>query len=625
LFFVGAQQKPTVLIYADPVIIRFDRNARQAAHVISFNLTTRFNIMKIRKVLSACLIFCCLFSLAPLPAPLVIAPVSQAAARPPVRGKYGMVASVSEIASQVGVDVLKRGGNAIDAAVAVGLALAVVWPSAGNLGGGGFMVIRLANGKATAIDYREMGPAAAHRNVYLDAKGEYIKESSTYGARAAGVPGAVAGLAYALEKYGTMKWADVAEPARKLAADGFPVWYQLERSLKSSSEQLSRYPETKRIFLRDGKPYEAGEIFKQPELAAVFARMIKQGPRDFYEGETARLIEAHMARAANGGKAWMTMEDLKKYKAVEREPLRAKYRGHEIITMPPPSSGGIALIEMLHILERYDLKAMGAGSSQSIHLMAEAMRRAFADRAEFLGDPDFVKVPIAGLTSRGYADKVAATIDLDRASTSQTIKHGNPAPYESDETTHFTVVDKDGNVASNTYTLNDSYGNKITVEGAGFLLNNEMDDFAPQPGKPNFYGLIQGEANAVAARKRPLSSMTPTIVLKDGKLWLAVGSPGGPTIINTVLQVLVNVIDHGMNIQQAIEWPRVHHQWMPDEIRYEPYGLAPDVSKRLRELGHNLTATPRYMGDAEGIMIEEKTGIRLGGSDPRLDGRSVGY
>jgi gamma-glutamyltranspeptidase/glutathione hydrolase len=550
----------------------------------------------------------------------------RAASRPPVRGKHGMVSSVSEIASRVGVDILKRGGNAVDAAVAVGLALAVVWPSAGNLGGGGFMVIRLAGGKATAIDYREMGPAAAHRNVYLDEQGNYIKESSTYGHRAAGVPGTVAGLAYALEKYGAMKWADVAEPARRLAADGFPVWHMLERSLKSASEGLSRYPETKRIFLRNGKPYETGEIFKQPELAAVFERMIKNGPREFYEGRTAQLIEASMRKASvNGGKPWMTVEDLKNYKAVEREPLRSKYRGHEIITMPPPSSGGVAMIEMLNILERYDLKALGAGSSQTIHLMVEAMRRAFADRAQYLGDPDFVKVPVAGLTSRKYADKLAATIDVNLASTSQEVKNGDPIPYESEQTTHFTVVDKDGNVASNTYTLNDSYGNKITVEGAGFLLNNEMDDFAPKPGSPNFYGLIQGEANAVAARKRPLSSMTPTIVLKDGKLWFAVGSPGGPTIINTVTQVIINVVDHGMNIQQAIDWPRVHHQWMPDSITYEPYGLSPDVLRKLKEMGHKLTDRPRYMGDAEGIMIEDKTGIRLGGSDPRLDGRSVGY
>ncbi len=585
--------------------------------------------MKIKRAISALLCFALLISFKAAPSQLTSFPSAQAASRPPVRGKHGMVSSVSGIASQVGVDILKRGGNAVDAAVAVGLALAVVWPSAGNLGGGGFMVIRPANGKATAIDYREMGPAAAHRNVYLNDQGEYIKESSTYGDRAAGVPGTVAGLAYALGKYGTMKWAGVAEPARKLAADGFPVWYQLERSLKGSNESLSRYPESKRIFLRDGKPYETGEIFKQPELAAVFERMIKWGPREFYEGKTAHLIEANMKRAAGSGKPWMTVEDLKNYKAVEREPLRATYRGHEIITMPPPSSGGVAMIEMLNILERYDLKSMGAGSSQAIHLMVEAMRRAFADRAEFLGDPDFVKVPVAGLTSRKYADRLAATIDPNRASTSQEIKHGDPGAYvsmrESEETTHFTVVDKDGNVASNTYTLNDSFGNKITVEGAGFLLNNEMDDFAPKPGSSNAYGLIQGEANAVAARKRPLSSMTPTIVLKDGKLWFAVGSPGGPTIINTVTQVIVNIIDHGMNIQQAIDWPRVHHQWMPDQIVYEHYGLASDVMNRLKSLGHQFTDRPRYMGDAEGVMIEDETGVRLGASDPRLDGKSVGY
>lgn len=555
-----------------------------------------------------------------------IRPVSRAASRDPERGRHGMVSSVSEIASQVGADILRRGGNAVDAAVAVGLALAVVWPSAGNLGGGGFMVIRRADGRATAIDYREMAPAAAHRNVYLDEKGEYIRESSTYGHRAAGVPGTVAGLAYALEKYGTMKWSEVAEPARRLAADGFTVWYHLERSLRGASQQLSRYPETKRIYLRDGKPYETGEIFRQPELAAVFERMIKSGPREFYEGKTARLIEESMRRAAGpNGKPWMTVEDLKAYRPVEREPLRGTYRGHEIITMPPPSSGGVAMIQMLNILERYDLKSMGAGSSEALHLMVESMRRAFADRAEYLGDPDFVKVPVAGLTSRKYADQLAATIDPNRASTSVRIGHGNPVAYESDETTHFTVVDRDGNVSSNTYTLNDSFGNKITVEGTGILLNNEMDDFAPKPGSPNFYGLIQGEANAVAARKRPLSSMTPTIVLRNGNLLFAVGSPGGPTIINTVMQVIINIIDHGMDIQQAIEWPRIHHQWMPDEIRWEPYGLSPDTRKRLVEMGHRLVDRPRQMGDAEGIMIEEKTGVRLGGADPRLGGRSVGY
>jgi gamma-glutamyltranspeptidase/glutathione hydrolase len=580
--------------------------------------------MSARKTLSLLLSLALLFSYAV--APVQIAPLTsiQAASRPPVRGKNGMVSSVSEIASQVGVDVLKRGGNAVDAAVAVGLALAVVWPSAGNLGGGGFMVIRLANGRATAIDYREMGPAIAERNSYLNDKGEYIKESSTFGHRAAGVPGTVAGLAYALEKYGTMKWAQVAEPARRLAADGFPVWYMLERSLKGAQDDLSRYPETKRIFLRDGRPYETGEIFRQPELAATFARMIKNGPREFYEGKTAQLIEKSMQRALKG-QQWMTVRDLRNYKVVEREPLRTTYRGHEIITMPPPSSGGIAMIQMLNMLERYNLKELGFGSVRATHYKVEAMRRAFADRAHFLGDPDFVKVPVAGLTSRSYADRLAETINPERASTSREIGHGNPAAYESDETTHFTVVDRDGNVATNTYTLNDGFGNKITVEGAGFLLNNEMDDFAPKPGEPNAYGLIQGEANAVAARKRPLSSMTPTIVLKDGKLWFAIGSPGGPTIINTVTQIITNIVDHGMNIQQAIDAPRVHHQWLPDQVTYEPFGLVTDVMRRLEEMGHKFVERPRFMGDAEGIMIEDKTGVRLGGSDPRLDGRSVGY
>ncbi|MFN7947144.1 MAG: gamma-glutamyltransferase [Blastocatellia bacterium] len=580
--------------------------------------------MSSRKALSFLLCFALLFSYAALPVSFTSRTAVQAASRPPVRGKNGMVSSVSEIASQVGVDILKRGGNAVDAAVAVGLTLAVVWPSAGNLGGGGFMVIRTANGRATAIDYREMAPAVARRNTYLDNKGEYIKESSTFGHKAAGVPGTVAGLAYALEKYGTMKWAQVAEPAHRLATEGFPVWYMLERSLKAGQEELSRYPETKRIFLRDGKPYETGEIFRQPELAATFARMIKSGPREFYEGKTAQLIEASMKHALNG-QTWMTVQDLKNYKVVEREPLRTTYRGYEVITMPPPSSGGVALIEMLNILEKFDLREMGFGSVASTHLKVEAMRRAFADRAEFLGDPDFVKVPVAGLTSRSYAEKLAATIRPDRASTSEETGHGNPAAYESDETTHFTVVDKDGNVATNTYTLNDSFGNKITVEGAGFLLNNEMDDFAPKPGSPNAYGLVQGEANAVAARKRPLSSMTPTIVLNDGRLWFAIGSPGGPTIINTVMQVLTGIIDYGMNIQQAIDAPRVHHQWLPDQITYEPFGLAPDVLNRLREMGHRFVERPRYMGDCEGIMIEDKTGVRLGGSDPRLDGRSAGY
>jgi len=535
-----------------------------------------------------------------------------------------MVASVSEIASQVGVEVMKRGGNAIDAAVAVSMALAVVWPEAGNLGGGGFMVVRLADGKTTAIDFRETAPAAAHRNVYLDERGEYINESSLFGHKAAGVPGSVAGMAYALEKYGTMKWVQVVEPARKLAAEGFPVWYQLEQSLKEEAPELARYPETKRIFLRNGRLYETGEIFRQPELAATLTRLMRNGWREFYEGKTARLIEASMQRTMNGQK-WITLDDLKNYQVVERTPLRASYRGHEIITMPPPSSGGIALIQMLHMLESYNLKQMGFGSVASTHLKVEAMRRAFADRAHFPADPAFIKVPVTGLLARDYTAKLAATIRPDRASTSQEIRHGNPLPYESPQTTHYTVVDRAGNVVTCTTTINLSYGSKITVEGAGFLLNNEMDDFAPKPGSPNAYGLIQGEANAVGARKRPLSSMTPTIVLKNGQLWFAVGSPGGPTIINTVMQIITNIVDYDMNIQQAIDAPRLHHQWMPDRITWEPLGLAPDVLRRLQEMGHQFSNNPHSMGDAEGIQIEDKTGVRLGASDPRLDGRSVGY
>ncbi|HMY76592.1 MAG TPA: gamma-glutamyltransferase, partial [Blastocatellia bacterium] len=457
-----------------------------------------------------------------------------------------------------------------------------------------------------------------------------------FGHKAAGVPGAVAGMAYALEKYGTRKWAEVAQPAFVLARDGFPVWYQLERSLKGNQKDLSLYPETKRIFLRDGNPYETGEIFKQPELASTLERMIRVGPQEFYTGKTAQLVEATMRKAAQElgyAKPWMTVEDMKNYKAVEREPLKTKYRGHEIITMPPPSSGGVALIEMLNILERYDLKAMGAGSSQAAHVMTEAMRRAFADRAEFLGDTDFVKVPVAGLISKAYADKLAASIQLDRATPSSEIGHGNPTAAESGETTHYTVVDKEGNVVSNTYTLNGSYGNKITVEGTGMLLNNEMDDFAAKPGTPNMYGLIQSEANAVAARKRPLSAMTPTIVLKNGKLWFAAGSPGGPTIINTVLLTITNVIDHRMNIQQAIDAPRIHHQWLPDQIRFEPASLASEVLRKLQDMGHKFAEKQGFqsildsttMGDCQGIMIEAGTGIRLGGSDSRRGGKSVGY
>ena len=547
-------------------------------------------------------------------------------AREPVRARHGMVASTNEVASRVGVEIMKRGGNAVDAAIAVAFALTVTHPAAGNLGGGGFMMIRLQDGRTTAIDYREMAPAAAHRDVYLDKNGDLIKGEggSLVGYRAAGVPGTVRGMELALKKYGSGKltWAQLVEPARRLADAGFTVTYELARSLYSSREYLSQYAETKRIYLKGGAFYKEGELFRQPELAATFARLQRSGPNEFYEGETARLIVADMKR----NKGLMTMEDLRGYLAKERAPLRGNYRGHEIISMPPPSSGGAVLIEMLNILEGFDLQKMEASSSDRYHLMAEAMRRAFADRAEYMGDSDFVKVPVQGLIDKSYAATLRATINTDRASTSTEVRAGRPAGYESDETTHFTVVDPQGNAVSNTYTLNNSYGSAAVAKGTGIMLNDEMDDFAAKPGTPNLYGLIQGERNAVAPKKRPLSAMTPTIVLrKDGSLWFTVGSPGGPTIINTVLCIISNVIDYEMNIQQAIDFPRIHHQWLPDELVGEPFGLSGDTQRALTSRGHTL-AKLRYLGDAEGIMIEEKTGTRLGATDPRRsDGQAVGY
>jgi len=582
----------------------------------------------LRIIIFSLLTFLCIT--APLPPvaapPVVTARIVAAASRDPVRAPRGMVASTSKLASEAGVDILRRGGNAVDAAIAVAFALAVTYPAAGNLGGGGFMMIRLRDGRMTAIDYREMAPLAATRNVYLDKQGNLIKGegSSTIGYRAAGVPGTVAGMELALKKYGSgrLTWSQLAEPARRLAADGFTVSHNFARSLRASDDLLGRYADSKRIFLNNGRYHREGDTLRQPELAATFARLQRGGAREFYEGETARLIAADMQR--NNG--LMTLADLGGYVAKERVPLRTTYRGHEVISMPPPSSGGAVLIEMLNILEGYDLRGMNWASSEKYHLITEAMRRAFADRAEYMGDSDFVTVPVAGLIDKKYAEKQRASINTERASTSAEIRAGQPAGYESEETTHFTVVDADGNAVSNTYTLNLGYGSGVTAKGTGILLNNEMDDFAAKPGTPNVYGLIQGERNAVAPKKRPLSAMTPTFVLrKDGTLWFTIGSPGGPTIINTVLQTIINIVDHDMNIQQAIDAPRVHHQWLPDEIVHEPYGLSADTQRALAARGHKLSSKPRYMGDAQGIMIEEKTGMRLGASDSRNDGVPVGY
>jgi gamma-glutamyltranspeptidase/glutathione hydrolase len=570
-------------------------------------------------------------------APLLKSPsVVRAASREPVRAPHGMVASTSGIASRIGADVLKRGGNAVDAAVAVAFALAVVYPAAGNLGGGGFMMIRLKDGRTTAIDYREMAPARAARNVYLDEKGELIKGegSSTLGYRAAGVPGTVRGMELALKKYGSGKlsWAQLIAPARRLAANGFTVSFNLARSLRDSSDTLSKYEDSRRIFLNNGNLYKEGDTLRQPELAATLNRIALRGPKEFYEGETARLIAEDMKRH-NG---LITLADLRGYAAKERQTVRGNYRGFEIISMPPPSSGGVILLEMLNILEGFDLKTVGWGSSRHAHILTETMRRAFADRAEYMGDTDFVRVPVAGLLDKAYAARLRGGIDLSRATPSADVSAGQPAGYESSETTHFTVVDREGNAVANTYTLNESFGSKATARGTGIILNNEMDDFAAKPGTPNVYGLIQGERNAVAPRKRPLSAMTPTFVLKrDGSLWFAVGSPGGPRIINAVFQIIVNVIDYRMNIQQAIDAPRIHNQWLPDETVYEPFGLSDDTRRVLESMGHKLKLTTekektvgsqlRFMGDAQGVMIEEGTGMRLGASDSRNWGEPAGY
>ena len=541
------------------------------------------------------------------------------------RGRHGMVASNSEIASRVGVEVMKRGGNAIDAAVAVGLALEVVYPYAGNIGGGGFMMIRKKDGTATAIDYREVAPKAAFHDLYLDQNRELIKGEggSIVGYRSSGVPGTLAGFDLAFRKYGSgkMKWADLVRPARQLAEGGFEVPYNMARDLVSYKDDLSKYEDSNKIFLHGGKMLNEGDIFRQPELAQTLGRIEQRGAREFYAGKTAQLIVDDM-KAHNG---LITLEDLKSYQAKERVPVRGTYRGYEILSMPPPSSGGAILLEILNILEGYDLKAMGHNSSAKYQVLTEAMRRAFADRAEFMGDADFVDVPVRTLIDKKYAEKRRRSISQTAASTSAEIGHGEIAGAESMETTHFTIVDEEGNVVSNTYTINNGFGSAVTVKGAGFLLNDEMDDFAASPGKPNMFGLIQGERNSVQPGKRPLSAMSPTIVLrKDGTPWFALGAAGGPRIISAVLQTIINIIDHDMKLQQALDAPRIHHQWMPDEILVEPYGMSPDTRKVLESFGQRFAEKPVAIANATGIMIDEK-GVRLGAVDYRRGGGAEGY
>ena len=539
-------------------------------------------------------------------------------ARQPVRARHGMVATREAHATDIGVAVLESGGNAIDAAVAVGFALAVTHPSAGNLGGGGFLLARFADGRTVFLDFRERAPAKASHDMYLGPDGKVTKDS-VLGYRASGVPGTVRGLEMAHRKYGRKKWAELVDPAVQLADGGFPVSYGQARSLRSkdTNERLSQFPESKRIFLHDGRYYEAGDRLVQPELGRVLARIRDRGAKDFYEGETAQLLAADMKE--HGG--LITLDDLKNYRAIERQPLTGSYRGYAIVTAPPPSSGGVGILQMLGVLEGSGYEKSGFGSAATVHYMAETMRRYFADRSEYMGDPDFYHVPAAGLLSPRYIAGLRSTIDPEHATASASIHPGKPETHESSETTHYSIVDAEGNAVAVTYTLNNSYGSAVTATKLGFLLNNEMDDFAAKPGEPNLFDLVQGEANAIQARKTPLSSMTPTIVLRDGKLYLVVGSPGGPTIINTVLGVLVNVIDFGMNVADAVDAPRLHHQWMPDVLRVER-GFSPDTVALLKARGHTIEFE-NAQGEVAAILAHD--GWLEGSADPRTEGTAKGY
>ena len=537
----------------------------------------------------------------------------------PVVARHGMVATEQELASKIGLDVLKSGGNAVDAAVAIGFALAVALPNAGNVGGGGFMMVYDAKtAKTVAVDFREVGPAAASRDMYLDASGKVIDGKSLYTHYAIGVPGTVAGMTHALQKWGTQPLTKLLRPSIELAEKGYPVSETLAKVLQQETKNMGKWPATKAIYWRNGAPLKAGDRLVQKDLGHSLRLIARDGARAFYEGEIAHKIAADMAKNGNP----MTLQDLKNYKVVEREPVRGTYRGYEIVTMPPPSSGGAHLVQILNIMERWPIKDWGLNSANTVHHMAEAMKLAYADRAEYLGDPGFVQIPLSGLTSKKYADALAAQISADKARSAKEIRAGKPQPYESDQTTHYSVVDKAGNMVAVTYTLNTNFGSGIVAPGTGIMLNNEMDDFSAKPGVPNAYGVIGGDANAVAAGKRPLSSMTPTFVLKDGKPWLVTGSPGGPRIITTVLEQIVNGIDFGMNPAEAASQLRFHHQWTPDELRIEK-GFSPDTIRLLKDKGQNVVIKPT-MGRTQTIQVH---GNELWGySDPRNpDGKTLGY
>jgi len=544
----------------------------------------------------------------------------QSASKDPVRGKNGMVVSASDIASIVGIEILKNGGNAVDAAVAVGFALAVTHPSAGNIGGGGFMVIHLVGGSNTTIDYREKAPLAVHQDIYLNEQGEFDMNLSTEGWTSSGVPGSVAGLLYVLEKYGTMDRKDVIEPAIELAENGFPISYRLARALGYYFDEFSRYESTKNIFVNNGKTFKEGDLFIQSDLANTLRFIRDKGKNGFYDGYIAYLISEQSKQ--NGG--YITLEDLKNYRAVEREPVFGNYRGYKIVSMGPPSSGGIAITEALNVLENFNFNKDDWGSSNYIYTISEVLKYVYADRSKHLGDEDYYPVPKEWLISKEYAKEIASKIG-ETAVPSKDIYPGLPFKEESEETTHYSIVDAYGNAVSVTTTLNSTFGNKIVVDGAGFLMNNEMDDFSAKPGVPNQFGLLGGEANSIQPGKRMLSAMTPTILLNDNEQpFMVIGSPGGSTIITVVLQSILNVIDFDMDIQQAIDMPRIHHQWMPDQIDYEPFGLTTDVKNELIKKGQ-IIGRKRYMGRAQGIIIDYEESIIWGATDPRGYGEAVGY
>ena len=552
----------------------------------------------------------------------VAASAAHAAGPTPLIAQNGVVASRSPIASDVGAEILRAGGNAIDAAVATGFALAVTYPSAGNLGGGGFLLIHTAEGKVVANDHREKAPLAATHDMYLDEDGEVVAGLSTASPLAVGVPGTVAGLIDALERHGSISRQEAIAPALRLARDGFPLPHDIAQQLVGRREAFAEHPATLALFSKpNGEPLAAGEVFRQPDLAATLERISEQGRDGFYQGKTADLIVQEMERT--GG--LVTHEDLGAYRSAWREPVRGTYREHEIVAMPPPSSGGVLLVQMLNMLEPFDVGGSGFGSANTIHRMIEAERRAYADRAVHLGDPDFYDVPMDLLTSKGYALARFADFDPEAASSSDDIAAGQ-SPPEAPETTHVSVLDSAGNAVAYTTTLNFSFGAKMVVTGAGFLLNNEMDDFSARPFTPNAYDLIGGEANAIAPGKRMLSSMTPTMVLKEGAPWLVTGSPGGSTIITTVLQVVVNAIDHGMDLGDAVAAPRFHHQWQPDRVIVERHGVSPDTRSLLEALGHQQLIEMRWgrgIGDANSVM---RTPDGLAAvADPRNAGGAAGF